>query len=177
MTRAWRSLVAAMAVALALWALPAPVAAGQEACEALHEAVPERVAGFTLRQREVYEDRAAGFAALYQSRDGARMSMFHYLGAGAPPRAEDVPDALRREMGRIAAYMRGQGLTPTPAFRVPLADGRNPVAAQQGFRERPGLRDITALGVVRGCLVKLRYTGAPLETPTLRRMWAAASGG
>lgn len=149
--------------------------ADQAACKALHEAAPEASAGFALQERHAYADPAAGFAAQYDTTQGARLSVFHYLGGETPPKAQDVPALMRVEMGRIVAFHRSRGLTPTPAFRIKLSDTGNPSAAEQGFREVPDIRDITVLGVASGCLVKLRYTGPWLERDTLLRLWHAAS--
>lgn len=167
-------------VLLALWVTPAPAEApetGHAACAAMHARMPAAIVGFKLLGRQEYATREHGFAAQYEDRDGARLSVFHYTG-GLSEQAlstPDVPAMMRQEMGRIVAYLREQGLTPTTPFQIGLSATGNPSAAQQGFREVFGLRDMTVLGVARGCIVKLRYTGAPLETPTLRRLWETAT--
>lgn len=92
-------------------------------------------------------------------------------------RAEDIPALMRAEMGRIVAYYSARGLNLTPAFRITLSQTGNPAAAEQGFLQADGVRDITVLGTAEGCLVKLRYTGPALERDTLLRLWSMASTG
>lgn len=163
---------------------PAPIVAptaalapGHDACAAMHADMPDRLIGWRLVGRQTYPNPDYGFAAQYEDRDATRLSVFHYTDGQSFGPAPDVAAMMRAEMGRIVAYMRAQGLTPTTPFQIGLSDSGNPAAAQQGFRQAFGIRDITVLGVTQGCIVKLRYTGPPLETETLRRLWDRATQG
>lgn len=159
-----------------LLAAPGGARADAAACAALHGQTPQAVAGFSLLERVDYGSALSGYGVQYESRDGARLSMFHYLGGTTIPRAEELPARMRAEMGNIVRYYATRGLTTTQAFRIELGNGQNPLGAEQGFREVPGVRDVTLLGVVEGCLVKLRYTGPALNDRRLLRLWEAASG-